>query len=133
MSKVHILVADDHRGVRELVGEMLEPAFEVVGTVDNGQALVDTAMRLQPDVIITDISMPILSGIEAVTQLKRSGSRARVIFLTVHSDPDFVRVCMNLGASGYVVKLRMETDLLFAVREALLGRIFLSSTDDHVN
>jgi DNA-binding NarL/FixJ family response regulator len=133
MSKAQILLADDHRAVRELVEEMLEVAFEVVGTVDNGKALVDTAMRLQPDLIITDISMPILSGIEAVTQLKRSGSRARVIFLTVHSDPDVVRVCMNLGASGYVVKIRMETDLLSAVGEALAGRIFLSLNDDHQN
>ncbi|MFZ3215960.1 MAG: response regulator transcription factor [Candidatus Acidiferrales bacterium] len=133
MSKAHILVADDHRGVRELVEEMLEAAFEVVGTVDNGKALVDTAMRWHPDLIVTDISMPILSGIEAVTQLKRSGSRARVIFLTMHSDPDFVRVCMSLGASGYVVKCRMETDLLSAVGEALGGRIFLSPTNDHQN
>lgn len=133
MSKAHILLADDHRAVRELVEQMLEVAFEVVGTVDNGKALVDTAMRMQPDLIITDISMPILSGIEAVTQLKRSGSRARVIFLTVHSDPDVVRVCMKLGASGYVVKIRMETDLLSAVGEALAGRIFLSLNDDHPN
>jgi DNA-binding NarL/FixJ family response regulator len=133
MRKVHILVADDHCGVRDLVEEMLEPAFEVVGKVDNGKSLVDAAMRLQPDVIITDISMPILSGIEAVRQLQRSGSRARVIFLTVHSDPDFVRVCMNLGASGYVLKIRMETDLMPAVREALAGRTFLSPTNDHQN
>jgi len=128
-----MLVADDHCGVRELVEEMLEPAFEVVRRVDNGKSLVDVAMRLQPDVIITDISMPILSGIEAVRRLQRSGSRARVIFLTVHSDPDFVRVCMNLGASGYVVKIRIETDLLSAVREALAGRAFLSPTNDHQN
>jgi DNA-binding NarL/FixJ family response regulator len=133
MSKAHILVADDHRGVRQLVEEMLEVGFEVVGAVDNGKALVETALRLQPDLIITDISMPILSGIEAVTQLNRSGSRAAVIFLTVHSDPDFVRVCMKLGASGYVVKIRMETDLLCAVREALAGRIFLSPADDQQN
>jgi DNA-binding NarL/FixJ family response regulator len=133
MSKVRILVADDHAGVRELVEGMLQPTFEVIGTVDNGKALVETARRLHPDVIITDISMPILNGIEAAEQLKQSGSRAKVVFLTVHSDPDFVRACLNVGASGYVVKLRMDSDLLPAVREALAGRIFLSPTDNHEN
>ncbi len=101
--------------------------FEVIGAVDNGKALVETARRLQPDVIITDISMPIFNGIEAAKQLKESGSRAKVIFLTVHSDPDFVRACLNVGASGYIVKLRMDSDLLLAVGEALAGRIFVSS------
>jgi DNA-binding NarL/FixJ family response regulator len=133
MSKVRILVADDHAGARELVKGILEPTFEVIGTVDNGKALVETARRLHPDVIITDISMPILNGIEAAKQLMESGSRANVVFLTVHSDPDFVRACLNVGASGYVVKLRMDSDLLPAVREALAGRIFLSPNDNHEN
>jgi DNA-binding NarL/FixJ family response regulator len=132
-SKVRILVADDHAGVRELVESMLEPTFEVIGTVGNGKALVETARRLQPDVIITDISMPILSGIEAAKQLQEFGSRAKVVFLTVHSDPDIVRACLNVGACGYVVKPRMDSDLLPAVREALAGRIFLSPTDNHEN
>jgi DNA-binding NarL/FixJ family response regulator len=133
MRKVRILVADDHAGFRELVEDMLQPTFEVIGAVDNGKALVETARRLQPDVIITDISMPMLSGIEAATQLKESGSRAKVIFLTVHSDQDFVRTCLDAGASGYVVKLRMDSDLLLAVGEALAGRIFLSPTNGHEN
>jgi DNA-binding NarL/FixJ family response regulator len=133
MSKVRILLADDHAGVRELVEGMLEPTFEVIGTVGNGKALVETARRLQPDVIITDISMPILSGIEAAKKLKESGSRAKVVFLTVHSDPDIVRACLNVGACGYVVKPRMDSDLLPAVREALAGRIFLSPTNNHEN
>ena len=133
MSKVRILVADDHAGVRELVESMLEPTFEVIGTVGNGKALVETARRLQPDVIITDISMPILSGIEAAKQLQEFGSRAKVVFLTVHSDPDIVRACLNVGACGYVVKPRMDSDLLPAVREALAGRIFLSPTDNREN
>jgi DNA-binding NarL/FixJ family response regulator len=131
--KVRILVADDHREVRELVENMLEQDFEVIRTVDNGKALVESALELQPDVIVTDISMPILSGIEAVKQLKESGSSAKVVFLTVHSDPDFVRACLNAGASGYLVKLRMAADLLPAIREALAGRIFLSPTCDHQN
>jgi DNA-binding NarL/FixJ family response regulator len=94
---------------------------------------VETARRLQPDVIITDITMPTLNGIEAAKQLKESGSRAKVVFLTVHSDPEFVRACLNVGACGYIVKPRMDSDLLPAVREALAGRIFLSPTDNHEN
>ena len=133
MSKVRILVADDHPGVRALVEDIVQPTFEVVGTVCNGKALLETALRLQPDVIITDISMPTLSGIEAAKRLQESGSRAKVVFLTVHSDPDFVNACLNAGASGYVVKIRMDSDLLPAVREALAGRIFLSPTDDQWN
>jgi DNA-binding NarL/FixJ family response regulator len=133
MGKVRILLADDHAGVRELVEGMLQPTFEVIGAVDNGKALVETALRLQPDVIITDLSMPILSGIEAAKQLKQLGSRAKLVFLTVHSDPEFVRACLNVGACGYIVKLRMDSDLLPAVREAFAGRIFLSRTNDHEN
>jgi DNA-binding NarL/FixJ family response regulator len=130
---VRILVADDHAGIREVVEGMLEADFEVVGTVDNGKALVEMALRLQPDIIITDISMPVLSGIEAAKQLKQLGSRAKLVFLTVHSDPDFVRACLKAGASSYVLKLRMESDLLPAVRGALGGSIFLSPTGDQQN
>lgn len=133
MSKARILVADDHPAVRELVEAVLEPAYDVIGMVDNGKALVETALRLLPAVIITDISMPVLDGIEAAKQLRESGSCAKVVFLTVHSDPDFVRACLNAGASGYIVKVRMDTDLLLAVREALAGRIFLSPNGDHLN
>jgi DNA-binding NarL/FixJ family response regulator len=131
MSKVRILVADDHAAVRVVVEYMLEPHFEVIGTVDNGRDLLETARRLQPDVIITDISMPILNGIEAARQLKASGSKTKVIFLTVHSDPDFVRVCKNAGASGYVLKLRMDSDLLPAIREALTGHNFFLSSGEY--
>ena len=112
---------------------MLQPTFEVIGAVDNGKALVETARRLQPDIIIADISMPILSGIEAAKQLKQFGSRAKLVFLTVHSDPDFVRACLNVGACGYIVKLRIDSDLLLAVGEAFAGRIFVSPTNHHEN
>jgi DNA-binding NarL/FixJ family response regulator len=130
MTKPRILLAADHPGVRKVVANLVGFAFEVVGAVDNGKALVEMGLKLQPDVIITDISMPILRGIEAARQLTASGSRAQLVFLTVHSDPDFVNTCLDAGACGYVVKIRMDTDLLHALREALAGRIFLSPTDD---
>jgi len=130
---VRILIADDHPGVPEMVEDILESTSEVIGTVGNGKSLVESALRLKPDVIIADISMPILNGIEAAKQLRESGSRAKIVFLTVHSDPSFVRACMDVGASGFVVKDRRDTDLLPAIREALAGRVFLSSTEEYKN
>lgn len=130
MTKPRILFADDHPDARKVVANLVGFAFEVIGAVDNGKALLEMGLKLQPDVIIADISMSIFSGIEAARQLKESGSRAQLVFLTVHSDPDFVNACLDAGARGYVVKIRMDTDLLHALREALAGRIFLSPTDE---
>jgi len=126
LGKVRILLADDHLPFLNLVVSLLVPACEVVGTVPDGQSLLDVAKQLQPDVIVTDISMPILGGIEASKRLSQSGSAAKVIFLTVHSDADFVQTCLATGALGYVLKSRIMSDLLPAIREALAGRIFIS-------
>jgi DNA-binding NarL/FixJ family response regulator len=107
---------------------LLVSACEVVGQTSDGQSLMEAAMRIHPDVIVTDISMPILNGIEACKQLRELGCEAKVIFLTAHSDIDFVRTCLDAGALGYVVKSRMATDLKRAVQEVLAGRIFISSS-----
>jgi DNA-binding NarL/FixJ family response regulator len=133
MRKMRILLADDHPAIRGFVEALLQPTFDTIGSVLNGEDLVEAALRLQPDVIIIDISMPILSGIEAARELKHSGSGAKVIFLTVHSDSDFVRLCLEAGASGYVVKPRMDTDLLPAIHEALASRCFVSPIDKYKN
>jgi DNA-binding NarL/FixJ family response regulator len=92
-----------------MVEDILESTFEVIGTVGNGKSPVESALRLKPDVIIADISMPILNGFEAAKQLRESGSRAKIVFLTVHSDPSFVRAGMDVAASGFVVKDRRVT------------------------
>jgi DNA-binding NarL/FixJ family response regulator len=126
MSKVRVLLADDHPNMLQIVENTLESAFEVVGKVADGKALLEAASKLNPDIIVTDISMPILNGIEAVKRLKECGSRAKVVFLTVHSDHEFVRVCFEAGATGYVLKLRMANDLLVAMRTALAGHSFTS-------
>lgn len=105
---------------------LLESEFEIVGKVGNGQALFEEAVRLKPDVIVSDISMPILNGIEAADRLKESGCESRIVFLTVHFDADFVRRCLSTGAFGYVVKSRITTELIPAIREALEGHIFVS-------
>ena len=123
---MRILLADDHPHFPELVEGLLGANFEVVGKVGNGRALFDAALDLKPDVIVTDISMPVLNGIEVVEQLRRSGCTSKVIFVTVHSDPDFVRTCLAAGAFGYIVKPRVAIDLLPAIREALAGHLFIS-------
>jgi DNA-binding NarL/FixJ family response regulator len=109
-----------------MVEGLLMPTCEVVGRVSDGQSLFDAAKRLNPDVIVSDISMPILSGLEASKQLIESGCTARIVFLTAHSDTDFVHACLAVGAAGYVLKPRTMSDLLLAIREALAGRIFIS-------
>jgi DNA-binding NarL/FixJ family response regulator len=103
--------------------------FEVVGKVGDGRALFEAALDLRPDVIVTDISMPILNGIDAVDELRRSGCSSKVIFLTIHSDPDFIRACLDMGAFGYIVKPRVASDLLPAIREALAGHCFISPNE----
>ena len=126
MDKVRILLADDHPHFPELVESLLGPTFEVVGKVRDGRTLFDIALKLNPDIIITDISMPVLNGIDAVNELQRSGCRSKVIFLSVHSDLDFVRTCLAAGAFGYIVKSRLAVDLFPAIRGALEGNLFVS-------
>lgn len=128
MHTARILLADDHKEIRDKVKRYLEAEFNVIDAVENGRALLDAAAKLDPDVCLLDISMPVLNGIETANQLKESGSKAKVIFLTVHEDSDFLQAALNTGASGYVIKRRMASDLHRAVREALAGRIFISSS-----
>ncbi len=92
---MRVLLADDHQGVLGVVQGVLETGFDVVGCVENGESLFEAAMKLQPDVKVTDISMPKLSGIEAVNRLKESGCASKVIFLTVHTDLDVVRMALG--------------------------------------
>lgn len=129
MSKARILLADDHPRVLDAVASVLQPAFEIVAREGNGRALVEAAAKLRPDAIVTDISMPILNGIEAAKLLKESGSTSRIVFLTVHRHPDFVKACFAAGAIAYVLKDRMATDLLPAVQEALEGHSSISPLD----
>ena len=126
MNRARILLADDHDEMRERVKRYLEQEFEVVDAVEDGREFLKAHARLHPDVCLLDISMPILNGIEAATRLRESGSKAKIVFLTVHEDVDFVQAALQAGASGYVIKRRMASDLLKAIREALAGRTFIS-------
>ena len=121
-----MVVADDNRQVREAVVELLSPDFEIVGTATDGSAALKMVMLLSPEIVILDISMPILSGIEAAVELKKKGSNSKAVFLTVHQDPDFVKAALASGASGYVVKSQMASDLPAAIRVAIAGNFFIS-------
>ena len=126
MSKISILLADDHKDFLETVARLLQPEFDVLGTVANGKTLISAAERLKPDVVIVDISMPVLNGVEAVRRLKESGTQAQIVFLTVHDSSDYVAAARATGALGYVVKPRLATDLSVAIKEVHAGRLYVS-------
>ena len=126
MSRSRVLLADDHPAMLSKVRSWLEKDFEVVGAVEDGQALLSAAAELQPDVVILDITMPGLNGIEAAKQLRQAGSTAKIIFLTVHEDPDFRAAALFSGALGYVLKSRLTLDLIPAIHEVIANNSFIS-------
>jgi DNA-binding NarL/FixJ family response regulator len=125
-SSMNVLLADDHEDFLAVLVRYLQPHFEIIRTVGNGQALLEEAARLVPDVVVLDIGMPVLNGIEAARKLKAMGCPARLVFLTIHTDEDFVRAALGTGALGYVLKSDLAADLLPCLREALVGRSFVS-------
>ncbi|HEY6802690.1 MAG TPA: response regulator transcription factor [Pyrinomonadaceae bacterium] len=129
MTRARILVAEDHELMRVSVVNLLRREFEVIDAVSDGSALLEAAGRLDPDVCVLDISMPVLNGIETATRLKQCGCKAKIVFLTIHNDSDFVSAAFTSGAEGYVLKSHMSVDLLTAVREVLNGHLFRSSTN----
>jgi CheY-like chemotaxis protein len=101
-----LLLADDHPGMLEQIVRLLQGEFEIAGTVGNGLDLTTAALRLDPDVVVLDITMPGQDGIEAARRLQHDGCRAKLVFLTVHDDPDYLGAALQTGAAGYVVKTR---------------------------
>lgn len=128
MSRPRVLLADDHRMVAEGVKRLLEEEFELVAVVEDGRQLVATAQRLRPDVIVADITMPHLNGIDALVQLKRDNPEIRVVFLTMHNDTVYARRALEAGARGYVLKHSAQAELFHAVHAALGGKTFISPT-----
>jgi DNA-binding NarL/FixJ family response regulator len=121
-----VLLAEDHGGIREKVSNLLCGDFEMVGAVaDGAQALVE-ATRLQPDIVVMDITMPHLDGIRATQLIRRKGLSSRIVIISVDEDPDVIAKAFESGAIGYVIKSRLNSDLVFAVEEALAGRTFAS-------
>ena len=124
--RTRVLLADDHPIVVEGLATLLKNRFDLVGTVSNGNELIDLARKLRPDVIVADISMPVVSGLEALRRLKAAKSDAKVIFLTMHADAQLATEAFRAGASGYVLKQSAGEELIAAIQEALKGRTYLT-------
>jgi DNA-binding NarL/FixJ family response regulator len=125
-NRSRILVADDHNLVAELCKKLLEVEFDVVGTVSEGRALVRAAAALKPDVIVADIAMPILNGIDAGQQVKEILPAVKLIYLTMNPDPEIAAEAFRRGASGYLLKTCAASELVIAVRDVLRGKSYLS-------
>jgi DNA-binding NarL/FixJ family response regulator len=121
-----VLLADDHRLVAEGVKSLLTPEFELLDVVEDGRALVAAARKLRPDVIVADITMPHLNGLDALAILKKDNPTVKVVFLTMHKDVAYARRALDLGASGFVLKHSAPAELLGAIRAALNGKTYLT-------
>src|SRR5262249_50156339 len=126
MSKPRILLADDHTIVAEGLRSLLEGEFEFVGTVGDGRALLDAAQTLKPDVMVADISMPLLNGLAAARRLKRAGVPAKIIFLTMHGEAQLAAEAFRAGASGYLLKSSAGEELITAIHEVGKGRAYVT-------
>jgi DNA-binding NarL/FixJ family response regulator len=126
VSRPRVLLADDHRLVAEGLKSLLSAEFELVGVVEDGRALVEAARKLRPDVIVADITMPHLNGIDALAQLKQDDEQVRVVFLTMHPEVAYARRALEAGALGYVLKHSAPSELIAAIRAALDGKTWLT-------
>jgi DNA-binding NarL/FixJ family response regulator len=126
MKRTKVVIADDHRLVAESLRGLLEPEFEVVALVEDGRELIEADRRFKPDVILADVTMPFLNGIEAIRELREVGSRAAVILLTMHHDATYARRGLEAGASGFLLKHSGPSELITAIREVLKGRTYVT-------
>ena len=125
-SKVRIILVDDHPAILRQTLELLPERFEVVEVFQDGSRLIASARELKPDIIVLDITLPLISGVELARRLRDAGCRAGIVFLTVHADPDYAWEAFNAGALGYVIKPRLASDLVSAIDAALAGERFVS-------
>jgi len=126
MKRPRVLLADDHRLLREAFARLLESGCEVVGAVADGRALLAAAVELRPDIVVLDIAMPLLNGLDAARQLRRSMPDIKMIFLTVSEDPDLAAQAFQAGASGYLLKNSAASELLQAIQEVSQGRSYVT-------
>lgn len=126
MSRPRVLLADDHALVLEGLGKLLEDQYDLVAKVQDGRTLVREAQKLQPDVMIVDISLPQLNGLDAARQIVKLNPKAKIIFLTMHADPAYAREAFQMGASGFLLKRSAASELSQAVEAALKGQIFIT-------
>lgn len=128
MSRARLLIAEDHPETRDMLVAVVSPGHDVVAAVGDGKAAVEASDRLAPDLVLLDISMPVMGGMAAARRLKRGEHGPKVIFVTGHSDEDYVAEAFRIGAEGYVLKDRMATELVDAIREVLAGGTYRSAT-----
>ena len=126
MKRSRVLIADDHSMVIDGLRALLEPEYEVVGAVNDGRAVLPEVRRLQPDVVVIDISMPLLNGLDCARQLRDAGCTAKILILTMHPDATLAQEALAAGASGYVLKSSPGSELKAALGDVLRGRIYLS-------
>ena len=131
MRKIRVLLADDHEPILAKVRMVLGEDFDIVGAVCNGRDAVTEVRRLDPDILIIDLAMPVLNGLEAASQLLSRKVRTKIVFLTVHEDQDFIEAAFIAGASGYVTKSHLTTDLVSAIHEVLRGGTYVSRFIPH--
>jgi len=127
LKAARVLLVDDHPALLRQARRLLDAEFDIVGTLSDGTDLAETVARQHPDIVVLDITLPGANGIELAAQLKAAGGPARIVFLTVHCDTDYLRAGFAAGASGYVVKSRMVTDLVPALHEVLRGGNYVSA------
>ena len=128
MKRSRVLLADDHPLTLEGLRAFLEPHLEIVATATDGRALVDAALRLKPDLIILDITMPLLNGVDAALQIKKSLPGVKLLFVTMHVNPAYLEAALNAGATGYVLKSAAREELLDAIKSVVNGRIYVTAS-----
>jgi DNA-binding NarL/FixJ family response regulator len=126
MTRYRVLLADDHRIVAEGLRGILEEQYDLVGIVEDGRDLVEQALQQGPDIIVVDITMPRLNGLDAIAQLRAAGCAAKVVFLTMHKDVTYATAALKVGALGYVLKHSASEDLLKAIQAAVAGQVYVS-------
>ncbi len=126
MRRIRVILVDDHEAMLDRIAKQLITGCDVVGTATDGRQALEAARDLKPDVMVLDISMPVMNGIETARRLREAGAKTRIVFLTVHDDPDYAREALESGALGYVIKTRIASDLMAAINEVHAGGTFVS-------
>ena len=126
MATIRVLLVDDNGEMLTDLRDELSAEFEIAGTADNGEEAIREVVRLDPDVIVLDITMPLMNGLQVASSLRDMHRRTKILFLTIHEEPEYISAAFSVGACGYVTKRRLASDLVLAVREVSAGRNFLS-------
>jgi DNA-binding NarL/FixJ family response regulator len=126
VAAIRIVLADDNRGMLEEIAAELGKEFEIVGIAETGEETIDIVQRTDPDILVLDISMPILNGLQVASRLHKSGCRAKIVFLTIHEQSNYISAAFSSGGSAYVAKRHFAGDLALAIRAVFEGQRFIS-------